>query len=97
MPAPDPDGISIDEYGSVYIHWPIRVFNEKSTLGSNERRNRIKRVRRIIQNIQLNNWTCRRCGDEIGLHKRADAVYCSESCKKMDYRDRRLVLEGDGG
>lgn len=101
MPAPDPDAIEISEDGrTVFISYrcgPSGFCPVGSNLGSNEKRNRQARVRRILQNIRTNNWTCRRCGEEIGLHKRADAQFCSYSCKKMAQRERRQEREASGG
>ncbi|NUW47009.1 hypothetical protein [Nonomuraea rhodomycinica] len=37
---------------------------------------------------------CARCGYFIGGRRRADAVYCSRSCKAKAYRARRAARPG---
>ena len=43
----------------------------------------------ILRNLQRGDWLCRECGIEVALHKRSDAVFCSDGCRKRAARRRR--------
>jgi hypothetical protein len=80
MPAPDPQGLDIDERpdGSFAIKaevWPY-----------GNRRVRIARLLAIRRNILRHGWKCWQCGDPVALVKRADARFCSEGCRKRAAR-----------
>lgn len=92
MPAPDPFAIEVADNGNVWYSYrvgPSWLFPFGAKLGSNEKRNRDNRARAIAMNIRRDNWLCRWCGAEIGLHKRADAIFCREGCKRAAARARR--------
>lgn len=68
-----------------------------------------KRARAVINSIPRPVDKCVRCGDSIS-HLRRNAIYCSRSCKSMDYTfhkrgksrfttiaRRRFLYERDGG
>ena len=92
MPAPDPFAIDSADERSVWYSYrigPNRWFPWDSKVGSNEKRNRDARAKAIGMNIRRDNWLCHWCRSEIGLHKRADAVFCRERCRKANARARR--------
>ena len=96
MPAPDPFAIEIGDDDRIWYSYrvgPSWVFPYGAKVGSNEMRNRDARANAIAMNIRCNNWVCRWCGEEIGLHKRADARFCRERCRKAKARERRLYLK----
>jgi len=83
MPAPDPDGLSVEyfEDGRFTVTaevWPY-----------GNRRHRIARLKAVSKNIRWGNWSCRGCGDLVPLYRRADARYCCEACRKRAARARR--------
>ena len=87
MPGPDPHALSIEEhedggFSITYEHW------EHGNRGQ-----RIARVRAVARNFRFNGWNCRRCSEPIPLHRRADARYCSEGCRKASARERRARRE----
>lgn len=95
MPAPDPFSIGLSDGGKI-LYWyrigPTWFFPYGAKLGTNEKRNREARAEAIAMNIRRDNWTCWWCKSEIGLHKRADAVFCRERCRKANARARRGFL-----
>jgi RNA polymerase-binding transcription factor DksA len=102
MPAPDPDAIHDydPETGQLWYTYRTPAQMECNdwnghTLGTNEKRNRDARVRRIAMQIKQDGWLCRHCGREIGFDKRADAQYCRYSCKKNAQAQRRMARQSD--
>lgn len=85
MPAPDPEGLYLEEYedGS------ISVISEIWEHGN--RRHRLARAKRVLRNLRWD-WRCSWCREDIPLHKRADARFCSERCRKAKARQRRSLL-----
>ena len=83
MPAPDPQGLAIDEKddGSFTISCEVWAYGN--------RRTRIARMLAVRRNIRLHGWTCHWCRDPIPLFKRADAEFCSEGCRKRAARQKR--------
>ena len=72
MPASDPHAMWLDgDMITFESCWP---------LGSNT--NRKARAIAILRRIKLDTWRCERCGDALGLHKRADTKFCSDGCRK---------------
>ena len=49
-----------------------------------------RRAERLARNY-ARGWYCERCQKLMPVWKRADARYCSESCRKMAARLRRKV------
>lgn len=85
MPAPDPDAIEIGP------GWPEKVevwFTQPFWDGN--RKHRKQRAISIAKNLGRGGWLCRFCCDPVPLYKRADAVFCSEGCKRRMARWRRL-------
>lgn len=89
MPGPDPYGI---EYGP---DWPHRsnllVYRtDASIFGGGNRRHRTDRAKRILKKMaSWNGWCRRQCGEDVPLFRRADAIYCSEGCRKRAACRRR--------
>lgn len=99
MPAPDPFAIELSEDGRIWYSYrvgPTWLFPFGAKLGSNEKRNRDARAKAIAMNIRRDNWGCWWCGEEIGLHRRADARFCRERCRKAQARERRRYLKNLG-
>lgn len=96
MGAPDPHAIvDVFEDDGRWTVWftrrtgPSRFWPFDSSVGGNERRNRENRAKAICRNVARDGWLCLVCRGEIGFHKRADALYCRERCKRAAARTRR--------
>ena len=103
MGAPDPDAIQtvFEDEGRWFVWYshrcgPSRFWPFESSVGGNERRNRERRAVSIMKRVIRDGWVCAYCGDEIGFHKRADAQYCRERCKRAAARQRRKAKALDG-
>lgn len=76
MPAPDPNAIevTVHENGRVsFLIYPPIYGCRKAGL---------RRAKRLYWAYSRpGGRACHTCGGEIGEHKRADAVYCSASCR----------------
>ena len=84
MPAPDPEAISMGDTspGKISLLADMSfVLNRKA---------RMARANAIFVNLRRGGWTCRWCAEPVPLHKRADAQFCSEGCRKRSARHRRL-------
>lgn len=87
MPAPDPEGVWIEEpepgrYSTRADIWP----------GGN-RKSRIARMMAMHRNARFDGWRCLWCGDLIPTFRRTDARFCCEGCRKRaarKWRARRL-------
>ncbi|MEZ5913449.1 MAG: hypothetical protein R3D84_15515 [Paracoccaceae bacterium] len=97
MPGPDPEGVTVyeDENGGFRVFaelWPSRG------LGASNRQNRLRRMRAITRNLRRG-WNCPWCKGPVPVFRRADAVYCSTSCRKKARYRRRLnkLAENVGG
>ena len=95
MGAPDPNAIHdvFEEDGRWHVWFnhragPSRLWPFGPNVGGNERRNRVRRAQSIARQVAFDGWVCKFCGVEIGFHKRADARYCRERCKKAAARER---------
>jgi hypothetical protein len=84
MPAPDPQGLDIDEKddGSFTITCEVWPYGN--------RRVRIARMIAVSRNISRHGWKCHWCRDPIALFKRTDAQFCSDGCRKRAAHQRRL-------
>jgi hypothetical protein len=85
MPAPDPHAINLGD------GWPARIcvtFEQDFWGGSTHRK---ARALRILRNLYRGGWVCRHCGDPVQIYRRADAVFCSEGCRKRAARQRRDI------
>ena len=83
MPGPDPFAIWLGdaEPGQIGVAFD-RPWNGNLKA-------RTTRAVAILRNLQKGNWRCRECGTPVALHKRADAIYCCEGCRKRAARRRR--------
>ena len=89
MPCPDPDAI---DYGDTWPDRPaVQVSHSAATiLGGGNPRHRLDRAKRIFRKLaSWRGWACRWCGGQVPLFRRADAIYCSESCRKRAAQKRR--------
>ena len=88
MPGPDPFGVEIEgDYPG-----PLTSYahpSDATILGGGNKRHRIARARRILENVARGGWCCPWCLDFVPIYRRADAVYCSEGCRKRAARARR--------
>lgn len=95
MPGPDPDAIELGDDGRIWFRHrvgPSALWPFGAKVGTNEMRNREARASAIALNIRRDNWTCGWCQGGTGLHKRADALFCRERCRKANARARRGFL-----
>ena len=83
MPGPDPDAIELFTDGSRKVVYYDRYFWTGNT------GNREKRAKEILRRAIAGDWVCNWCGDKLPVWRRADAQYCSESCRKKAARERR--------
>ena len=86
MPGPDPRALWIDEDANR----PKVCFQAYFWSGNNG--NRRKRAIAILRRLLRGDWNCRWCGDPLPDWRRADALYCSEGCRKRAARARRRAL-----
>jgi len=85
MPEPDPGGIEPGNHGP-QSHC-VSHFLCANKLHRNDR------ARRILDNLRWGEWCCPECQGDVPLFRRADAVYCRESCRKKAARRRRFEQE----
>lgn len=78
MPGPDPH--YMDRTGNGWISTYCRYFE------TGKEANRKKRVAMIGERLARHGWVCRCCSDPIPIRRRADALYCRESCGKRAAR-----------
>lgn len=84
MPGPDPDTIFIEAHeGGGYSVSFLRY------LWTGAAGNRANRAKAILGRLSRRDWLCRTCGDDLPEWRRADALYCSEGCRKKAARQRR--------
>ena len=83
MPAPDRDGVYIEENEDGTFRVQGLVWSPGNL------RHHVARVRRILRNLRRNGWRCEWCGDPVPEYRRADARYCREQCRKKVARRRR--------
>lgn len=82
MPAPDPWGITIEKRSGGF-GLLIDMFMHSG------RTQRLARAKRIAHKLHANGWRCAWCSRPVPEFRRADAVYCSEGCRKRAARARR--------
>ena len=82
MPAPDPDGMYLDED----IDGFERLMASVDPNGNY--RHRVARLQSIARNRQWG-WLCEWCCEPVPLYKRADARFCRERCRQAAKRARR--------
>lgn len=81
MPAPDPNGVTIDRQGGGFS---LLV----DTFLLSGRTQRMARAERIAQNLRRDGWACPWCKRPVPEFRRADARYCCEGCRKRAARGR---------
>ena len=84
MPAPDP-------FGLIYSETPDgtpRVIAEVWPYWRNARHRR-QRQRAVFLKIRRDGWCCPWCGGFVPIYRRADAVFCSASCRRKAADQRR--------
>lgn len=88
MPAPDPWAISVEEKPN---GWSVHY----DTFMLSGRTQRLARAKRILSNLRKNGWCCAWCGQPVPEFRRADALFCRESCRKRAARSRRAERSRD--
>lgn len=88
MPAPDPFGISYDETPDGRPKVVAEIWPSDGVFAQGNRRHRLARATAVLRKLMWNGWTCPECGGHVPLYRRADAVYCCESCRKRAKRHR---------
>lgn len=89
MPGPDPHAVWFEEYDGRLLasfepyFWTGNVGNRKA------------RAIAILKRIAWHDWFCRWCGNDLPEWRRADALYCSEGCRKRAARYRRRARRGN--
>lgn len=83
MPAPDPAGVDIEEHDDGGFRITCEVWEDGN------RRHRLARMRAVARKVRFGGWRCRRCSRPVPFYKRADALFCSERCRKAEARVRR--------
>ena len=83
MPEPDPFAIWLGDAA------PGQINVTMDFAWNGNRKARMARAVAILRNLQRNNWRCFWCAGPVPLHKRADARYCCEGCRKGAARWRR--------
>lgn len=91
MPAPDPHGLEYDEHPDGRPIIRAEVWPSSGWFPGNPR-HRNARAKAVLVNILRGGWLCPICGDPVPTHKRADARYCREACRKKAARARRQEL-----
>lgn len=83
MPGPDPN--------AVWIEWQDGTLsaNFERYLWTGNMGNRKARAVAILRRAALGDWLCRWCGCDLPFWRRADAIYCSEGCRKRAKRRRK--------
>ena len=89
MPAPDPFGLHYDQTPDGCPIVTAELWTSRLPPFSGNPRHRLARARAVLRNLLRNGWACRHCGDPVPLWRRADAVYCSEGCRKHAARRRK--------
>lgn len=84
MPEPDPEGVQVEEYDDR----TFRVWAEIWEHGN--RRHRLARMQAVARNLRCGGWRCLECRRPVPLYRRADARFCTESCRKRAARRRRM-------
>ena len=84
IPGPTPHSIFIEPmFGGTLITF-------ENYLGLNRSPHRLARAETIAVRIAKNTWKCASCSSSLPIWKRADAIYCGESCRKKDAYQRRI-------
>ena len=53
------------------------------------RTNEMKRLKRILRRLNTDGFRCRHCGEEMPLHRNANALYCDRHCQKAHHKFRQ--------
>ena len=92
MPAPDPHAIELGESepGRMCVTFQPCYWGQGKT-------HRKARAISILRNLYAGDWTCPQCRGPVPLYRRADAVFCSEGCRKRAARQRKTWRADWGG
>lgn len=88
MPAPDPFGLTYDETPEGAPRVIAEVWPSHGLFAGN-RRHRLQRQRAVYLKIRRDGWCCPWCGGFVPIQRRADAVFCSTSCRRKAAYHRR--------
>ncbi len=77
--------IWIEEYDPPYVRMMGTYFSWQNST-------HVQRRVGVLAAKYSRGWHCGRCRELMPVWKRVDAKYCTESCRKMDARDRRSWL-----
>lgn len=94
MPGPDPFGISYDETPDGRPIVLAEVWPTSGFLAQGNRRHRLARAKAVLWKLTRDGWICPECGGHVPMTRRADAVYCRESCRKRAKRKRQALGAG---
>ena len=85
MPAPDPQGLDIDERpdGSFTITAEVWRYGN--------RKHRLARMIAVSHRIKADGWLCPWCREPVPLYRRANSRYCGEGCRARAARSRKCV------
>ena len=89
MPAPDPHAIWYDENPDGSPRITGEVWASSHPWWPGNPRHRKARVNAVARNIARGGWLCAWCLDPVPIHRRADARFCCEGCRKRAARERR--------
>lgn len=89
MPGPEPDGVDCYQTDDGRWHVLTSVWPKSGFWAMGNRKHRLARGKAVLRNLRWGGWCCRECGDAVPLWRRADAVYCSTSCRKRAQRRRK--------
>lgn len=81
MPEPDPHGVEPGDSG------PLSLYVYHFFCGNVRHRN--ARAQRILYNLRWGGWRCPECRGYVPMFRRADAIFCRESCRKKAARRRK--------
>lgn len=83
MPAPEPGTVFFEEYEGRTLAYFQRYF------WSGRFAHRAARASAMLGRMKVGTWRCQWCWEDLETHKRTDAQYCSEGCRKRAARARR--------
>lgn len=88
MPAPDPFGLIYDEAPNGAPRVIAEVWPSSGWFPGNPR-HRKNRMIAVYRNLRRDGWCCPWCGGFVPIYRRADAVFCSTSCRRKAAYQRR--------
>ncbi len=85
MPEPEINGVEIEEHAG----GGFTVYTYGFFFGRGNMPHRRARAKAIYENLVRNRWCCNWCGEPVPTFRRADARYCTVSCRKKAARRRK--------